>query len=204
LEGWNLRDAIVWTVFSKTHSVSVALFVMASVLSARAQEKSIDVQRSTITVHVGKAGVFSVAGHEHTVDAPIEAGTLNDSGVDARVEFRVAAAKMLVRAEGDDKKNQAEIQQTMQEKVLESAKYPEISFRSSSVEKAGDNAWRVKGNLMLHGVTKPVEVNAKEEGGAYTGNITIKQTDFGIQPINVGGVVKVKNELQIAFRIVAN
>jgi hypothetical protein len=35
------------------------------------------VQRSTITVHVGKAGVFSVAGHEHWVNAPIAAGVLN-------------------------------------------------------------------------------------------------------------------------------
>jgi polyisoprenoid-binding protein YceI len=169
-----------------------------------AQERGIDVQRSTITVHVGKAGFLSVAGHEHTVDAPIESGTLNDSDASPRVEFRVAAAKMQVRAEGDDKKNQAEIQQTMQEKVLESARYPEISFRSSSAEKSGDNGWRVKGDLTLHGMTKPIDVSVKRDGGAYLGNVTIKQTDFAIQPISVGGVVKVKNELQIAFRIVAN
>ena len=178
------------------------LLVLA--LSAKAQDKTIDVQQSTITVHVGKAGLFSVAGHEHTVDAPIESGMLNDSG-SPRVEFRVAAAKMQLRAEsGDDKKNQAEIQQTMQEKVLEILKYPEITFRSSSVEKSGDNAWRVRGNLTLHGMTKPVEMSVRRDGGAYAGNVTIKQTDFGIQPISVGGVVKVKNELQIAFRIVAN
>lgn len=178
------------------------LLVLAG--TAKAQNKTIDVQQSMITVHVGKAGIFSIAGHEHTIDAPIEAGTLNDSEVSPRVEFRVAAATMQVRAEGDDKKNAAEIQQTMQDKVLESAKYPEISFQSSSVEKSGDNAWRVRGNLTLHGMTKPIEVGVKKDDSAYTGNATIRQTDFGIQPITVGGVVKVKNELQIAFRIVAN
>ena len=185
-----------------TAKLVAALLVLA--VSAKAQDKSIDVQHSMITVHVGKAGVFSVAGHEHTVDAPVESGTVNDLEK-PRVEFRVAAAKLQLRAEsGDDKKNRAEIQQTMQDKVLESAKFPEIAFRSSSAEKSGDNAWHVRGNLTLHGITKPVEVSVRRDGGAYTGNVTIKQTDFGIQPISVGGVVKVKNELQIAFRIVAN
>ena len=36
-----------------------------------------------------------------------------------------------------------------------------------------------------------------------TGKFVIKQTDFGITPISVGGVVKVKNELNITFTIVA-
>jgi polyisoprenoid-binding protein YceI len=179
-----------------------ALLVLANL--GMAQDKTIDVRQSTITVHVGKTGIFSVAGHEHTVDAPIESGTLNESDTSPRIEFRVAAAKMELRAEGDDKKNQDEIQQTMQDKVLESVKYPEIVFRSSSVERAGDNQWTVRGDLTLHGVTKPVQVSVKKEGSAYSGNVIIKQTDFGIHPINVGGVVKVKNELGIAFRIVAN
>jgi hypothetical protein len=36
-----------------------------------------------------------------------------------------------------------------------------------------------------------------------TGKFTIKQTDFGIKPISVGGVVKVKDDLNINFTIVA-
>jgi hypothetical protein len=39
--------------------------------------------------------------------------------------------------------------------------------------------------------------------GAYAGRSTIKQTDFGINPVGVaGGVVKVKNELEIQFVVV--
>jgi hypothetical protein len=56
----------------------------------------------------------------------------------------------------------------------------------------------------LHGVTKPIEVSVKKDAGAYSGSAVIKQTDFGIQPISVGGVVKVKNELRIVFRIETN
>ena len=36
-----------------------------------------------------------------------------------------------------------------------------------------------------------------------TGKFTIKQTDFGIKPISIGGVVKVKDELNITFTIAA-
>lgn len=178
------------------------LLIFAAPLGA--QDKSIDLQHSLITVQVGKSGFLSVAGHEHRVDAPIASGTLNDAD-NPRIEFRVEASKMQVQPDsGDDRKNQAEIQRTMQEKVLESAKYPEITFRSSGVEKVGSAEWNVKGTLSLHGVTKPIEVSVKKEGGAYGGSAVIKQTDFGIQPISVGGVVKVKNELRIDFRIAAN
>jgi polyisoprenoid-binding protein YceI len=163
-------------------------------------DKTIDVQRSSITIRVGKSGAFSAAGHNHTVTAPITSGTFNDSDK-PRVEFQVAAAKMKVEPDPKDEKHQAEVQQTMQEKVLESAKYPEIKFRSTNVEKAGDGAWTVKGSLTLHGVTQPVAVSVKKAGEIYSGTAVIKQTDFGIKPISVGGMVKVKNELDITFDI---
>jgi hypothetical protein len=42
----------------------------------------------------------------------------------------------------------------------------------------------------------------KSLDGKYIGNMTIKQTDFGIRPVSVGGgIVKVKNELKIDFSI---
>ena len=34
------------------------------------QGKAIDAQRSSLTIHVGKAGLLSAAGHEHWVNAP--------------------------------------------------------------------------------------------------------------------------------------
>jgi polyisoprenoid-binding protein YceI len=183
----------------------VPVILLTTVVTLVAQDrgdKPIDVQNSTITVHVGKSGVFSAAGHEHWVNAPIASGVLNDSEK-PRVEFRVLATKLEVKPDPKDKKHQAEIQQTMQEKVLESAKYPEITFKSSGVERGSEGSWIVKGALTLHGVTKPVAVNVKKEGGVYTGSAVIKQTDFEIKPISVGGMVKVKNELGITFQIVS-
>jgi polyisoprenoid-binding protein YceI len=57
--------------------------------------------------------------------------------------------------------------------------------------------------LTLHGVIKPVALSVNQNGDAFVGHATIKQTDFGIKPISVGGgVIKVKNEVKIDFQIV--
>ncbi|MGH9667860.1 MAG: YceI family protein [Bryobacteraceae bacterium] len=169
-----------------------------------AQDKAIDVRRSTITIHAGKAGLFSAAGHEHWINAPISAAVLNDSD-SPRVEFRVDASKMEVKPDPKvDAKTQAEIQRDMQEKTLESATYPEITFRSSHVNKLPEGSWRVEGTLTLHGVSKPVTAGVKRDRDGYAGHAILKQTDFGIKPISVaGGTVKVKNEIEIDFHIVA-
>ena len=92
----------------------------------------------------------------------------------------------------------------MQRKVLESATYPDIVFRSTQVRRTGALAWEVSGNLTLHGVTRRVSVEVTREDNAYVGTARIKQTEFGIQPIKIGGgVVKVKDELEMSFRVYA-
>ena len=80
----------------------------------------------------------------------------------------------------------------------------DITFRSSRVEKLADGQWKVDGDLSLHGVTKPVSLTVKLTDGAYTTHTVLKQTDFGIKPISIGGgMIKVKNEVEIDFRILA-
>jgi len=169
---------------------------------AAAQDMAIDVERSTITIHVDKAGLFSAAGHEHWVSAPISSGTIRESP-QASVEFTVQTAKMTIKPDPKvDAKTQAEIQKDMEDLTLETKKFPQITFRSSGVIKTGDGQWKVEGALSLHGVTKPVSLAVKRAGEAYTARTVLKQTDFGIKPVSVGGgLVKVKNEVEIDFQI---
>jgi len=169
---------------------------------ASAQEAAIDPQRSTITIHVGKAGIFSVAGHEHWVNAPISSGVIRESPA-PQVEFTIETVKMTVKPDPKvDAKTQAEIQKDMREMTLETQKFPLIIFRSSRVDKLAEGQWKVEGNLSLHGVAKPVGLTVKRSGESYTAQTVLKQTDFGINPITVGGgVIKVKNEVEIDFQI---
>jgi polyisoprenoid-binding protein YceI len=43
--------------------------------------------------------------------------------------------------------------------------YPEINFESTSFSKKGDDEYKLKGNLTMKGVTKPVELDV-EYGGS--------------------------------------
>lgn len=176
--------------------ISVLLLSLPSG-AAFAAQKQIDPSQSTLTIHVGKTGLFSAGGHEHIVRAPIADGVIDD-GASARVTFRVESARITVLPED----HQSEVQHTMQERVLESARFPAISFSSGQVQPAGDSQWDVSGHLTLHGETRPVHLQVRYVEGKYVGTVTIKQKDFGIQPVSAaGGTVKVKNELTIDFSI---
>ena len=166
-------------------------------------EQAIDTERSSLTVHVGKTGLLSAAAHEHWVNAPIAGGTIAADGSTPAVRFTVDARRLSVRPEkGVTDKDRAEVQSNMQSKVLESNMYPEIVFRSTEVRQTGTLVWGVSGDLTLHGVTKPVSVDVTRQNDAYVGTVRIKQTEFGIQPIKIGGsLVRVKDELEISFRV---
>jgi polyisoprenoid-binding protein YceI len=165
-----------------------------------AQERQIDTEHSTITIHVGKAGLLAAAGHEHWINAPIASGSFNETT--SRVEFTVDATKLRVKPDPKvNAKDEAEIQKDMEDKVLEISRYREIKFQSAQVEKIADG-WRVNGTLSLHGTSKPVSVNVKRDGDVYAGRVTIKQSDFDIKPATAaGGTIKTKNELDVEFRI---
>jgi hypothetical protein len=166
-------------------------------------EQAIDTERSSLTVHVGKAGLLSAAAHEHWVNAPIAGGTIAADGYTPAVRFTVDARRLSVRPEkGVTDKDRAEVQSNMQSKVLESNMYPNIVFGSTEVRRTGVVVWGVSGDLTLHGVTKPVSVDVTRQNDAYLGTVRIKHTEFGIQPIKIGGgVVRMKDELEISFRV---
>jgi polyisoprenoid-binding protein YceI len=189
----------------KTIGVGAALLAALPLLAQeKTQERSLDTQRSTITIHVGKSGLLSAAAHEHTVNAHISSGTVRESA-SPHIEFTVDTAKMTVQPDPKiDPKDQATIQTHMEEMVLESKKYPEIAFRSSRIERVAEGQWKVDGDLSLHGVTKRVNLTVKQSGGSWTTHTVLKQTDFGIKPISIGGgMIKVKNELELDFQIFA-
>ncbi len=156
-----------------------------------------------MTVRVFKSGLFSAFGHEHEISAPIQQGRFSESN--RSVDLTVDARQMRVRDKDVSEKDRAEIQETMLgPKVLDSRQFPEIRFRSSAVEPAGEGRWRVAGDLTLHGQTHPVKLTVQRQNGHYQGAAELKQRDFGIEPISVGGgAVKVKNELRVEFDILA-
>src|SRR5580704_14515480 len=93
-------------------TVFLAAVSCVCVLGVSAQQHNIDTQKSTLTIHVGKTGVFSGLGHEHEVRAPIHSGTA-DTGSHPAVEIRVDARELRVIDKDASEKDRAEVQKTM-------------------------------------------------------------------------------------------
>ena len=123
-------------------------------------QKAIDTARSVLTVRVYKAGLLSALGHEHEIRAAIREGAFDENK--NTVEFIVDARTLRVLDADVSDKDRAEIQSTMLgPKVLDSAEFHEIRFRSTKVSRAGENRWTVQGDLTLHGQARPVKVDVE-------------------------------------------
>ena len=181
-----------WTVFLAASCMCVP--------AVNAQQHEIDTQKSTLTIHVDKAGAFSGLGHEHEVRAPIHSGSA-DPGSHPAVEVHVDARALRVIDKDDSEKDRAEVQKTMLgPEVLDSERHQEIVFKSIAAEPAGQGRWTLRGNLTLHGQTRPVTVHVTLKDGRYTGEAIVKQTDFGIKPPGKAGV-RAKDEVRIEFDV---
>jgi polyisoprenoid-binding protein YceI len=176
--------------------VFLAAASLVCVLDVSAQQRNIDTQKSTLTIHVGKTGAFSGLGHEHEVRAPIHNGTA-DTGSHPTVEIHVNARELRVIDKDDSDKERAEVQKTMLgPEVLDSQGHQEIVFKSTGAESVGEGRWMLHGNLTLRGQTRPITVQVTLKDGRYTGEATVKQTDFGIKPPGkAGSEPKTKLEL---------
>src|ERR1700688_1575640 len=117
-------------------TVFLAAGSLVCVLGVSAQQHNIDTQKSTLTIHVGKAGGFSGLGHEHEVRAPIHSGTA-DTGPHPAVEVHVDARELRVIGKDEPEKDRAEVQKTMLgPEVLDSEHYQEIVFKSTAADSA--------------------------------------------------------------------
>jgi polyisoprenoid-binding protein YceI len=78
------------------------------------------------------------------------------------------------------------------DKWLDTAKYPQMMFRSAAIELTAPNAMRINGELTLHGVTRPVVLEATYNGGyeghpldphariGFSAHGTVRRSEFGI------------------------
>jgi len=81
-------------------------------------------------------------------------------------------------------------------------RFPTITFKSRKVEKAGEGALKITGDLTMHGVTRPVVLDAEYAGSAkdpwggvragFSARAVLDRKDFGLtynQLLETGGVL---------------
>ena len=139
---------------------------------------------------------------------------LNRSTVDrSSVSLEFDAAALKVTGKGEPAADVPEVQRVMiRDRVLDVQRYPKITFRSLSVTLVERTSTRIRvrlnGELTLHGVTRPLTVAADvqltDDRLTADGQATLRQTDFGIQPVTAGaGTVKVRDQVDVSFKLVA-
>ena len=105
-----------------------------------------------------------------------------------------------------------ELHSVLHSKVLESERFPQITFRSvkvTEIKEVGEKkSFVLHGDLTIHGVTKrfTAPANMTITGGQLraTGETTLKQTDFGMTPYSGGfGMIKIRDEVKVSFNVVA-
>jgi polyisoprenoid-binding protein YceI len=157
--------------------------------------------------------MFSAFGHNPTLairefegEARFSPDALDEAGLVIRIK-----ASSLAMTDNMSDKDRRELELTLNQDVLETSRYPEISFESTkvSVSKAGDGQFfvNVVGALTLHGVSNTQAVSAQISltGDMLRahGEFSVLQSAYGIQPVSVaGGALKVKDELKCSFDIV--
>jgi polyisoprenoid-binding protein YceI len=96
------------------------------------------------------------------------------------------------------------------------AKFPNITFKSTKVEKAGEGKLKVAGDLTIHGVTKPVVLDVEGPTPAIkdgkglrrglTARTTINRQDYGLRwnkAVEAGPIAGDEVKIEIDAEVVA-
>ena len=170
--------------------------------------------QSRLTVQAFARGFLSAFGHSPTLIVRRLAGEVEfdaDTLDAASLQLKISADSLAV-IDNMSEADRREIERRAREEVLEAARYPEIVFQPGKIaaQRSGEGQYliRLTGQLSLHGITRN---QALEASVALTqnclraqGKSLLRQSDYRIEPVTaLGGAIKLKDELELSFDIVA-
>jgi polyisoprenoid-binding protein YceI len=175
----------------------------------------IDAGQSKFMVIASRGGLAWFKGHSHHI-------AVRDFSGEADLSLNVinpAALQMTIRADSLEEtsdeftpEQKQIINKELDEIVLESAKYPEITFKSTDVKGkfvGGAFEAEIGGEMTLHGVTRrvtiPATVTVSGDNLRAVGKFEINRKKFNVNATNAfHGFVRIKHTLDFTFDIVAH
>jgi polyisoprenoid-binding protein YceI len=123
-------------------------------------------------------------------------GTFNDFDVmvkSSKPDFSDAQFELTAKTASIDTRVEARNNHLKSADFFEVAKYPSLNFKSTRIEKAGKDKYKLMGNLTIHGVTRPVTMDlvykgtvenpmSKKQTAGFQITGTIKRSDFNVGP----------------------
>lgn len=175
-----------------------------------------DPARSRFTVQAFATGMLSFLGHDPTFAVRDFTGAVwfDPQALPGTTIELTARADSLALLDHVSPADRDEIEGRMRREVLETAAYPEITFRTDHVaaQSVGPNHFRLDlgGRLDLHGVVQPYRVQAElvRDGGDGSaihlrGQDRLEMSGFRIRPVTAAaGAIRLKDVLAVSFDIV--
>jgi polyisoprenoid-binding protein YceI len=167
---------------------------------------TVDPAHSTVGAVAQHLGISSVRGRFTQFSASVEIAP--DDVTKSRVEA-------VIRAESIDTGNAMRDTHLRSADFLDVGTYPEITYRSTGLTAAGPDRWKVHGDLSLHGVVRPVDLDlaylgtgADPWGGtraAFRATTELHREDFAMNYNQVvqAGIAAIGTTLRVELDIQA-
>jgi len=177
------------------------------------QRYRLDASQSKFIAHALRGGLLWFKGHDHLVavrEFTGEAEITPDSITPASLEIVAKAGSMVETSSVFTDQQKQIIDKELREIVLQQDKYPDITFRSTSVtgKAASANQYDLKiaGDLTLHGVTRqitiPTKVTVTGSDLRAQGEFSVNRDDFKVKATSaVHGLIRVRNKIKFMFDI---
>lgn len=175
----------------------------------------IDTPRSKFMARAFAGGLLWFKGHDHHLVAREFSGEVDvtpDSITPASLHLVVKAGSLAETGAAFTEPQKEIINKELREIVLHPDRYPDITFQSTSVKakpaEGGGHDVEIRGNLTLHGVTRPEEIHARVtmQGNEMRaiGDFTIDRGGYGVKATSAfHGLVRVRDTVKFTFDIVA-
>jgi len=186
------------------------------IVNSASQRYRLDSSQSKFIAHALRGGLLWFKGHDHLVairEFAGEAQLTPDSISPASLEITAKATSMVETNSVFTDQQKQIINKELREIVLQPDKYPDITFRSTSVmgQAAGANQYDLKiaGDLTLHGVTRqitiPTKVTVTGNDLRAQGEFSVNRDDFKVKATSAAhGLVRVRNKITFTFDIVGH
>jgi hypothetical protein len=168
-----------------------------------------DASNSECFVYVYREGILSAVGHDLKLRVTEFTLVGEREPLSIHAEFRADSLRVIgafkngaVNENEISAQDKQEIENNIARDVLETQKYPMISFYSTAIEKASDHQYRMSGRLELHGVTRMLNCTVAQKLGRAETSVSVHQSDFGIRPYRAFlGALRVKPDVRVEITV---
>ncbi len=162
-------------------SIALLFVLVTGVVFSQATWK-LDKAHSQVKFAVSHMVIAEVTGR--FTDFDVTMASMKDDLTDATIEATIKTASVNT----DNERRDGHLRS---DDFFNAEKYPEIKFRSTAVEKAGKDLFKVHGNLTMRDITKPVVLDMKFRGtikdgrgntrAGFKATTTMNRFEFGTQ-----------------------